>query len=324
MLKDLFISLFRPLRIFNLKDNKWSRVIITFLFLSLIFTLPMILGVTYMKSFPFGSFDVQIVNDYEEIKLEDMSEEFKKQKENDNYSKDLRFDFPSGVYIRGNKFYADPTIHYEKTIIRTQEKNNRVKTEYFTIVINPDENFVPSTDKNEITIVFYGNGINEEVEVFELYFLGNRFYLTLSGYNEDIQFNLLNNMQTENVMRKLLNGALISAVNEFAWFFDILIYVVVSLINFLFLIVLAGICRLLKYRDSNLPRFSEILRGLVYCSVWPSVIGIIFGVVGWYPVAIVIYNFAIPLIAVAIYIGNKQIIKGDTSSKEANDTRYLM
>src|SRR5574344_1474977 len=118
MFKDLFISVFRPARIYKLKNNRARRVVPFYLFVTLIFCIPMMISITFMKKFPFNSFNINITNAYSEISKENDTDEFKKASANDTYTKDMKFDFPSGVYIRNDAFYCSETISYEKSVIR--------------------------------------------------------------------------------------------------------------------------------------------------------------------------------------------------------------
>lgn len=310
--RDFAYSIVKVPSIYDMKDNKWRKVILHYLFIMLFFTFPLMLSISNMKTFLFSSFGIDIVKEDNISEIIDDSELL--------VARQSDF-FEVSEYFPDDFIISSGELKYSETYVvdfrRTQRINNQLETELVTLVFNPTED-MEFNHTEGITIVY-------NQYYYDVYLKGYKFKMayeyTDNFYGSELS---IQGVSDAAAMKSILNYALVGLVHNVAWIVNVILYLIFAGVNMLYILLLAFCARFLRYRDNNFPEFGEIVKILTYCSTIPCLIGFILGFFGAFTIATVLYNFILPLIVFYVYIKNKSIIKGQMSTKKAKEAEYVL
>lgn len=282
MIKAFIISLVDIKAIYHLKEMKWRHAILHFLYITLILVLPLQIALIQMDSVPFSTFQMPMTTENVEGLLSELP-------------------------------------------------NCAIASQRLTCPELPENPILLEVNNQRLWLVFDGNDDTDTIGDNRIYLqeYGFRaiintihFDLTYSGFERNVYFSELQALESTEAMKVLINGFVLSAKPVYLLPVLVVVFLVFLGMNLIFLVIVSLLARLLKYRDSYLPPFNEILKISIYASTIPSIIGFVLGLFNAYPLVPVIYNFSVPAVMFIVYIKSKDIDHG-TSMKTSKDVKYL-
>ena len=177
----------------------------------------------------------------------------------------------------------------------------------FVIVINPTDAAIDLSVLNGL------NGVIFNPSNYTLSLAGNPFVFNYNTF-DNIYSSDLKTMPSNEAMALLYDQLYVSAKRVFLFPVLLMIFVIFTAINLLYVMVISFISGFLKYKDQNVPGFVEIMKIAFFASLLPSFIGALIGFIAP-PFSIVFYNFGLPFVMFISYLKYRNVELTNTDKK---------
>lgn len=272
----LFNTVYNIRDIFSLKSEKFGKAFLIYLLSMVLITVPISISLMNSKTINYALFGADLAL---------------------NEQPGLLNDLPAFVITSGG--LTTPIDFVSVTNLNDS----------FIIVVNPTEDAVDLAMLNGL------NGVIFNSQNYTLSLAGNPFTFNYNTF-QNLHSSDLKNMASNEAMTRLYDQLYVSAKRVFLLPVIVLILVIFTAINLIYVSIISLIAGFLKYKDQNVPGFNEIMKIAFFSSLLPSMVGALIGLLAP-PISIVFYNFGLPLVMFISYLKYRNIELSNVDKKIA-------
>lgn len=271
-MKDiLFNSVYNIKDVFLLKSMPFKKAIMIYLISMILITVPISISLINSKTMNYALFGANLAIETQEGLLDDL---------------------PIFVITQGGLTTSVETVSIHNL------------NDSFVLVINPTENSV------DLSVLDGLNGVIFNPSNYVLSLAGNPFVFNYNTF-ENLYSSELKTLPSNEAMAMLYDQLFVSAKRVFLLPVVLIVLIIFTAINLIYITIISFIAGFLKYKDQNVPGFIDIMKIAFFASLLPSLIGALIGLLAP-PFSIVFYNFGLPLVMFISYLKYRNVELSNT------------